>query len=210
MLPPYLTPSEAHHTPVRIFTYPHAIPVSYDRVRSLIPAILGSSESRIDTVLHLGMAAGRRSYDIEYHAKRHGYVQSSDMDSEVTQEADCTRHFGDCPETLNSTMDCDEVINMWRSNLRRSRSLPKPIVGRRSEDAGGYICEYILYNSLAWYARSHRVNGNAAERPVLFLHVPPGSSDQDLEVGREVTLQLIRAIAESWAITRRYTLLLGL
>lgn len=62
---------------------------------------------------------------------------------------------------------------------------------RISEDAGRYLCDFIYFSSLAhlWKAGEHR--------RVVFLHVPSACTDEIVDNGREILLQLIRSIIES-------------
>ncbi|KAJ0149659.1 hypothetical protein CTA2_537, partial [Colletotrichum tanaceti] len=62
---------------------------------------------------------------------------------------------------------------------------------RISEDAGHYLCDFIYFSSLShlWKAQKHR--------RVTFLHVPSDASEESVARGTELTLQLIRSIAES-------------
>lgn len=62
---------------------------------------------------------------------------------------------------------------------------------RISEDAGHYLCDFIYFSSLAHLYKTGR------ERKVLFLHVPSDASEQSVVVGRELVLQLVRAVVES-------------
>jgi pyroglutamyl-peptidase len=211
LLPVSLPPSRQCHIPIRILKYANAIPVSYEVVRGLIPTILKSIEDEIDVILHIGMAAGRRSYDLECCAGRRGYTTTEDTDGHVMRDALFSRDFSDCAETLVTTMDCDEILREWRNEVQTLDSPHRHVNMQKSEEAGGYLCEYILYNSLAWYARRDhtRASDGVCNRPVLFLHVPAEDGAPDLKTGRVITLALLRAISQSWSISKRYLILLG-
>lgn len=207
-LPEHVPPSHDRLTSVRILRYPHAIPVSYTAVRESVPAMLKSREGIADVILHIGVSAGRKTFDIECCANRRGYVDAQDMSGETMRDERCFEEFNDCEENLSTTLDVDEVLSLWLDELRISSGSGQDVTLRRSSNAGGYLCEYILYNSLAWFARRDRAQGSAAHcnRPVLFLHVPAWLAE-DAEVGRKVTIALLRAIAHSWSISRRYAML---
>jgi pyroglutamyl-peptidase len=68
---------------------------------------------------------------------------------------------------------------------------------RISEDAGRYLCDFIYFSSLAHLYKTGR------RRNVLFLHVPSDASEHSIEVGRELVLQLVRAMVESEVERRR-------
>ncbi len=61
---------------------------------------------------------------------------------------------------------------------------------RISTNAGHYLCDFIYFSSLAhlWKAGQYR--------RVVFLHVPSASDGPAVAAGRELTLQLIRAICD--------------
>lgn len=61
---------------------------------------------------------------------------------------------------------------------------------RISEDPGRYLCDFIYFSSLAHLWKQGK------PRDVLFLHVPAVADDATLAYGRELVLQLIRAIVE--------------
>jgi pyroglutamyl-peptidase len=62
---------------------------------------------------------------------------------------------------------------------------------RPSEDAGRYLCDFIYYSSLAhlWKAGS--------ERRVVFFHVPVESDDAAIARGRDVLIELVKALVQS-------------
>lgn len=62
---------------------------------------------------------------------------------------------------------------------------------RISDNAGRFLCDWIYWCSLAHLVKAHR------PRKVCFFHVPASSSESALAQGRELALNLIRAIAES-------------
>lgn len=69
---------------------------------------------------------------------------------------------------------------------------------RASEDAGGYLCEYILYSSLAFL--KHKGNAEIAwpnRTSVEFLHLPEGEDDASVEKGCEVAIKLILSLIDS-------------
>lgn len=64
---------------------------------------------------------------------------------------------------------------------------------RISNDAGHFLCDFVYYSSLAHLQKANR------PRKVVFLHVPSHSTDAFIRQGRELTMNLIRAIVESEA-----------
>ncbi len=68
---------------------------------------------------------------------------------------------------------------------------------RISEDAGHYLCDFIYYSSLVHLWKQQR------PRKVTFLHVPCDASQERIETGTELAINLIRAIVESEVVRRR-------
>ena len=64
---------------------------------------------------------------------------------------------------------------------------------RPSNDPGRYVCDFIYYTSMVEYWRlDHK-----SVRPVMFLHVPEKSTDEDVARGKKVALGLIEALVSS-------------
>lgn len=187
---------------VRIIGYGNPIPVSYEEVRELVPVINESYLGSVDLVLHIGMASGRSFYTAELFGNRDGYYRNKDIDGKILPADDGLIHFGDCPPAMTTSLNFDEIVKKWKAILLK---IPGSLPGhnadcRPSDDAGHYLCDYIYFNSLAWYGRvNNDMQGKSASaRPVLFLHVPAESDPETLEEGREVTLALIGAMVEEW------------
>ncbi|KAK3051337.1 hypothetical protein LTR09_007360 [Extremus antarcticus] len=199
LLPNIFTPGEKE---IQIIAYDHPIRVCYDEVRELVPVIHGSYAAGVDMILHLGMASGRNFYTAELHAHRDGYYKNKDVDGKTLPSDHGETYFNDCAQLLRTSLDYDRVLQRWQWNMKnlQKSSVAYEADCRPSDDAGHYLCDYIYFNSLAWFARNPtpRADGQANERPVLFLHVPANSDPQALERGKEVTLSLIEAMVESW------------
>lgn len=207
LLPALLPPVPGHATSVRIITYPHPIRVSYDEVRTLVPAILASYTDAIDLVLHIGMASGRAHYALERLAHRDGYSKSPDVDGKRLAPDAGTDYFGDCPHLLTTTLEYDEVFSAWQRGLRDGPDAPPLVPTEESNDPGHYLCDYIYFNSLAWFSRRSRKmlsDGGVEDRPVLFMHVPAESDPETLRRGVVATTALLRAMADTWSVSKRY------
>ncbi|GME25850.1 hypothetical protein GTA08_BOTSDO06451 [Neofusicoccum parvum] len=67
---------------------------------------------------------------------------------------------------------------------------------RPSDDVGSFLCGFIYYTSLAWWWE--REGEVEVKRPVLFLHVPACPDERDVERGRDITVELIKAMVGDW------------
>jgi len=194
-LPPFLPPSKsatdisliAEHPPVRILVHPEPVKVAYQTVRAIVPTIWESR--KIDCMVHIGMATGRKYYSVERRGHRDGY-NMKDVDGELLRDAERRKVEGEnwiwdgLPEEILSDMDVDDIWQRWRA------ALPGADI-RVSEDAGRYLCDFIYYSSLAHLKRKQE------ERRVVFLHVPIDSDPVAVKTGLEITIELIRAIVKS-------------
>ncbi|KAG6031823.1 hypothetical protein E4U41_007438 [Claviceps citrina] len=209
-LPSHLPPRRATHhdaggavlavdlPPVRILVHPEPVRVSYRRVRELVPSLWDTTYHGrgVDAVLHMGMAGARSSYEIERRAHRRGY-RNVDVDYELPEEGidgrpdDPAWEWYGLPDEIVSDLDVDDVHGRWRACSSKDMDL------RVSENAGRFLCDWIYYCSLSHQLRSHR------PKKACFLHVPCASSEADILRGRDLTVNLIRAIAESEVLQRR-------
>ena len=187
---------------LHVIGYGTPIRVCYKEVRELVPVLHESYLGIVDLVLHIGMASGRDHYTAELYGHRDGYIKNKDLDGRTLPIDDGLIHFGDCPASMTTSLDYEEVLRSWKRNVAH---IPEtsPANGadcRPSEHAGHYLCDYIYFNSLAWFGRRHEKldGGIGTDRPVLFLHVPAESDPQTLEKGRQVTLALIEAMVDNW------------
>ncbi len=101
---------------------------------------------------------------------------------------------------MTTSLNYDLLMDRWRSNIT---SLPASSPAydadcRASDDAGNYLCDFIYFNSLAWWRRKSKQRGleGRSHRPVLFLHVPAESDTETLGKGREVAVALIKAMGD--------------
>ena len=173
----------------------------------------------IDLVVHIGMAGPRLVYSLERIGHRNTY-RMRDVDGKLPDD-DRPRHecggkgedqddddedggegrgdekggkrfrnrddcsFRGCPETLETAFDVADVWQRWK------QLLPRDVETRVSSDAGRYLCDFVFFSSLAYLYRKKET------RRVVFLHVPCDASDAMVARGRNVTINLIRALVES-------------
>lgn len=194
---------------VEIISYGAPIRVCYEEVRELVPLLHTNYLGSVDLILHIGMASGRHHYTLETYAHRDGYTKNKDLDGKTLMPDDGVKYFPDCPMMMTTSLDYDQVLRQWKNSIE---TLPEssPAFGadcRPSEDAGRYLCDFIYYNSLAWFGRRNgRLDGGqVTDRPVLFLHVPADSDTETLEKGREVTLALIESMVDNWCSAKTRT-----
>ncbi|KAH7188653.1 uncharacterized protein B0J16DRAFT_98749 [Fusarium flagelliforme] len=172
---------------VRISVHPEPIRVNYKVVRGLAPSFYDAAH-RYDVVIHIGMAGPRPFYSIERRGHRDGY-KHADVDGElIDQDEDREKDdwpWRGLPEEIETDLDIDQVLTLWKGHSSEEDDV------RISEDAGHYLCDFIYYSSLSELWKQQR------PRKALFLHVPADASPDNIERGRDLTLNLIRSIVES-------------
>lgn len=135
------------------------LPVNWD---GTWPALLEAiEETRPDAILMLGLAGNRPAISIEAQ----GLNRCGDTpDNEGKQFTEgCMAEEGE--EALQSSLPLAAIV-------AGIQALGLPV--ELSQDAGGYLCNFALYKSLAWV----RDEGRAV--PVGFIHLPNvrGTSDE--------------------------------
>lgn len=186
-LPDHL-PATSTSPSIRIIKHPEPIKVAYHTVTTLIPKLLQRNDPKPDIILHLGLAAGRHYYSLERQSCRGPYTKKRDVDGHVCSPEENKAMWGTCPNVLKPTFNCDDVWHRWQQHLQ----LDEGTDTKPSDDPGNFICAFTYYASMAWFWKR-----GAEERPVMFLHVPDCPTEEDVEVGRQVTVGLIRALVES-------------
>ncbi|TVY38791.1 Pyroglutamyl-peptidase [Lachnellula occidentalis] len=170
---------------IRLISHPEPLNTAYHSILSTIPPLL--EQHKPDIVLHIGLAVERNYFAIEKSALRDGYQQYPDIARKVFTKAESKKTWGKSPERLETTLDFDDVVDRWQKGVWKADV-------RGSDDVGNYICGFIYYLSLEHFWEKGDGDG---EKKVLFLHVPHLKGEKELEKGKEITVNLIKAIAES-------------
>ncbi|KAL8675070.1 MAG: hypothetical protein Q9168_000553 [Polycauliona sp. 1 TL-2023] len=186
VVPRFLFP-QPHQKAAMTRSYPPHVPkLVFDDLLVADPA--AEDKPRFDYILHIGMAAPREYFTMETRAHRDRYL-GKDASGETVEGDTLWRDEYKAPDILKPGFDTEDVWRRWKSELT-------DVDVRPSSDAGRYLCDFIYYTSLVEYWR----RDTKAMAPVLFLHVPGGTEDSDIEMGRKVALALIGAMVAS---TRR-------
>lgn len=117
-LPPVLPQSIAHPTRTNIFVRPEPVPVSYEAVNELVPAML-EERTKYHVVLHLGLAAERTWYSLEMSAHSDGYMMQ-DVEGVRGRSELQPQHWALCPAQLQSSVSAQDVLHRWQSEAEVS------------------------------------------------------------------------------------------
>ena len=152
---------------------------------------LSKELSNYDIVLNIGMAPGRHFYAMEICAHRDGY-NKKDVDGKTLEADTFWQKEYNAPEMLRPSIDTEDVWRRWKAGLMDEDLRP-------SNDAGHYLCDFTYYTSMVEYWR----RDPKGERPCMFLHVPGGWNEENIERGRGVALELIKALVGSEMAKKR-------
>ncbi|KAJ5504730.1 Peptidase C15 pyroglutamyl peptidase I [Penicillium fimorum] len=198
----FLFPDDSDSRQVSLYVHPTPIPVAYATVRETLPLILEEFATshdghRPDLIIHIGIAAPRQYYSVETLAHRDDYnITDINGHSGYVDGEKRWKGLGlppiltpgratDDPSSASPYQPEDQFLETWRSFAPKSDL-------RISKDAGHYLCDFIFYTSMSL------AHLQGQDRNVLFLHVPGGSEDADIEQGRVVTLALIKSMVICW------------
>ncbi|KAL4784320.1 hypothetical protein BJX76DRAFT_357168 [Aspergillus varians] len=199
---------------IAIHVHPSPIPVAYSAVRTIIPAItedyVKTHGRHPDIVVHMGIAATRSYYSVESRAHRDAYNMPDNLGRAGYEDGEKPWRQAQLPHVLTagrSDPATEPVVKLDPVSSRTSLNPhppdhellkawqafgPSDTDIRISEDAGRYLCEFIFYTSLSLAFQDGR------DRNVAFFHVPSSCRDEDIEVGREVAVALIKALVDRW------------
>ncbi len=137
------------------------LPVVYDEDTRLVERAL--DEFHADALIHTGQAPGAAEIRLEATGRNLRYAPSSlvetapGADPVAARTPDRVAILPGGPESIQTTLPADTIASA-------AAEARLPLV--RSDDAGCYLCNHVLYRSLL------RQAGSSSAPPALFLHMP--------------------------------------
>jgi pyroglutamyl-peptidase len=131
----------------------YALPVAYARLVPQLSRLI--SETKPDAILHFGLAGRRRRITIEYFARNRANILHPDADGAYPGSM---RLQENSPDRLSACAPITQIAAAWKRHN---------IAGATSRDAGDYLCNACLYQSL-----SHRSLARADIESIGFIHIP--------------------------------------
>lgn len=198
---------------IHILAHPAALPVSYPFVANHLTGLIETYDP--DYILHIGMAGGREYYTLETLAHRDGY-RIRDIDGRDGYRAGEERWKAEgLPGVLEVGWGLRDVERRWRAELGLDAAPEGVLYGgegrartvggeeakvRLSTDAGHFLCDFTIFESLSRRWLAARRDPRAGERvgKVAFLHVPGDTTGAGVARGIRVTEAAIRALVGSW------------
>ncbi|OAG11735.1 uncharacterized protein CC84DRAFT_1159195 [Paraphaeosphaeria sporulosa] len=158
----------------------------------------------------MGLAVDRDYFAVEQSALKEGYHDIPDIERKVITRMENKKLFGKAPSSLATSLDLEPAVSAWQTACGRL-SLPSKEQGsskgkgtgkskqekrkvdvRLSDDVGTYVCGLIYFSSLV---EMQKRTGN---RDVVFFHVPQLTGGGEVDVGIEVTKELVVALVDVW------------
>lgn len=154
----------------------------------------------------MGLAVDRDYFAVEQSAPREGYHDIPDIDRKVITRVENKKLFGKAPSELNTSLDLESAVPAWQAACARI-SFPTKGEGqgkgggkskqekirvdvRLSDDVGTYVCGLIYFSSLV------EMQKQTGSRDVVFFHVPQLNGKSEIDVGIEVTKELVVALVD--------------
>jgi pyrrolidone-carboxylate peptidase len=184
---------------IRLIVHPEQIRVAYATVARVAPELIAKHDP--DYIMHIGMAGGRDFYTLETLARRDGYKIKDVDDQDGLAVGELKWRALDLPETIWTGWEENDVLARWRGDVARTCPGDEKAVVRLSRDAGKFLCEFILYNSLAQRTMEAPIGDMSMQRrngKAAFLHVPGGIDEVAIARGRNIAEAAIRALVGSW------------
>jgi pyrrolidone-carboxylate peptidase len=199
---------------IQVVVHPQFVPVAYHPVIDLVPDLIADYQP--DIALHIGVAEGRTYFAVEQTSQKRGYEWGTDVDGEVFTVEEQDALWGDQPATLSTDLDLETIVDVWQN---RTADFSWPDLGQKraaragstvevkmvedvmnvddvewSDAVGTYLCGFIYYTSMVESSR----NGKNQARDVAFMHVPMLDTDEEIELGVNVTIELIQSLVQTW------------
>ncbi|KAK6539576.1 hypothetical protein TWF694_009786 [Orbilia ellipsospora] len=204
------------HLQVSLIPHFQPVPVSYKTVQELIPTLYEDLPG-VDLFVHIGVAPGD-GYCIETRGRRGRYgppdnnpngkrdVDGLWPDGYAADKAARGKVPQDVQE-IHTSLDIEAICKHLKTVKRDpTDKFESPTL---STDAGLYLCEFILYNSMAEslydakyeqeYPESKPATNPSSDPPTtsraIFIHIPVHTDSEWLEKGRDTVMRIIGAIA---------------
>ncbi|KAK8120623.1 hypothetical protein PG999_004743 [Apiospora kogelbergensis] len=201
---------------ITIIAHPEPIPAAYHKIAEVVPKLIADHDP--DIVVHMGLAMERDYFAVESSAPKEGYHEIPDIARRVFTRADNKARFGKSAGSLVTDLPLEQVVGSWEDSVAQARlRLPsssssgvgakaqgsgkkgfkgfkeelKCVDVRLSDDVGTYVCGFIYYLSLL------EMEKRGKKKSTVFFHVPPLGTDDEVQVGLEVTQSLIQALVDN-------------
>lgn len=203
-LPPQLLGQHEETINIRVPSDP--TPAAYHKILEEIPRLI--TTHRPDVIVHIGLDLDSKPgvFRVERSAPKEGYHDIPDTNRKVFTRAENKKIFGKSSTSLITSLDIDTAVKTWQaacssitvSPADKSAHVQGSKLGSKNkkqrvsvqvgDDVGTYVCGFQYYSSML------EMQKQSGKRPVVFLHVPKLDTNEQVQIGVEVTQELIRAL----------------
>lgn len=172
------------------------LPVVYATAREFARAHLEAVHPRDVLFVHLGLAADRAKVNMERRARN---VRGTDPDNRERAEGIMPREeqwlIEGAREELVTGLAVDRLVGSYEA----VRGAGHPEV-QCSEDCGRYVCNALLYHSLAACEAARAVGQSRSD--AIFIHIPAMEASAAAELGGVLAKVLVRTGLWDWAFSK--------
>ncbi|OAG02304.1 peptidase C15, pyroglutamyl peptidase I-like protein [Paraphaeosphaeria sporulosa] len=192
---------------ISLLVHPSAVPVAYHPVIDLVPDLIADLQP--DISLHIGLAEGRTYFAVEQTSRKNVYGNSRDVEGQPWTNAEGEEYWAGEEERLSTALDLRSVVEEWQGRTEGivwpQDSSKASILNidddgdvRWSDNVGTYLCAFIYYASMVEMSRE-TVGGR---RDTAFMHVPMLRSEAELQMGVNITVELVQSLVDTWRAQR--------
>lgn len=166
----------------------------------------------------MGVAAGRNYFAVEQTSRKDGYQWARDVDNQVFTVEEQNAIWGQEELVLTTDLDLRSVVANWQNGtssinwpvdmneVGESAAPRRPVDVKMVEDVmdtddvrwsdeiGNYLCGFIYYTDLV----EMKKHGKNKKRDVAFMHVPSLNTEEELQMGVDVAVELVKAMVQTW------------
>lgn len=176
----------------------------------------------------MGVAAGRTYFAVEQTSEKNVYSFATDIDGQVFEDYEGDVIWSDQPEKLSTDLDLNAVVADWQNRtkditwpedlgdsfmavqhsvapassvdvaLKQDVLLMEADDVRWSDAVGNYLCGFIYYAGMVQMSRT----SEAKKRDTAFMHVPMLESEEELEMGVDIAVELVQSLVQTWRAQR--------
>jgi len=154
-------------------------------IKLILPTIYGEAEDRLieamekekpNAILMLGYSRTAKPIKLELLARNRDSTITKDNHGKTGRSPITTGG----PKVISSTLPIDDIIKEWDK---------KGITYALSKNAGGFLCNHVLYLGLNWL----KTHGQATV-PCGFMHI--GGAANDIVRGKEAVLSTLNVLQQ--------------
>lgn len=191
---------------IRVIVPAGSTPAAYHKILAQTSQLIEQHTPAVIVHMGLDVESSAGVFKVERSALKEGYHDIPDIDRKVFTRAENKKTFGKAPASLVTSLDIDTAVEAWvaacsslvmpkglgasKAKHKGKNDSKQPIEVRMSDDVGTYVCGFQYYSSML---QTEKMTGR---RDVVFLHLPRLESTEELEIGKRVAEELVKALVD--------------